>query len=47
MAIEMKNKGIAGHPCIDYTNECVSMKVVRIIQSYVNVVNKMVWRKDS
>ena len=47
MAIDMKNKGIAGHPCIDYTNECVSMKVVRIIQSYVNVVNKMVWRKDS
>ena len=47
MAIDMKKKGIAGHPCIDYTNECVSMKVVRIIQSYVNVVNKMVWRKDS
>ena len=47
MAIDMKNNGILGHPCVDYIDECVSMKVVRIIQSYVNVVNKMVWRKDS
>ena len=47
MAIEMKQKNVLGHPCIDYTNECVSMKVVRIIQGYVNVVNKMVWRKES
>ncbi|QTE75001.1 UDP-N-acetylglucosamine 2-epimerase (non-hydrolyzing) [Clostridiales bacterium FE2010] len=47
MAIEMKRKNVLGHPCVDYTNECVSMKVVRIIQSYVNVVNKMVWRKES
>ncbi len=47
MAIEMKKKNILGNPCPDYTNECVSMKVVRIIQSYVNVVNKMVWRKES
>lgn len=46
MAIEMKRKAVLGHPCIDYTDECVSMKVVRIIQSYVNVVNKMVWRKE-
>ena len=45
MAIDMKRKGIFGKPCPDYTDECVSMKVVRIIQSYVNVVNKMVWRK--
>ena len=29
----------------DYMDENVSMKVVRIIQGYVNVVNKMVWRK--
>ena len=28
-----------------YVDETVSMKVVRIIQGYVNVVNKMVWRK--
>lgn len=46
MAIRMKQNGVLGHPCVDYTDECVSMKVVRIIQSYVNVVNKMVWRKD-
>lgn len=46
MAIEMKRQGILGKPCPDYTDETVSMKVVRIIQSYVNVVNKMVWRKE-
>ena len=46
MAIKMKQQGVLGHPCVDYTDECVSMKVVRIIQSYVNVVNKMVWRKE-
>ena len=45
MAIDMKEKGIFGKPCPDYTDETVSMKVVRIIQGYVNVVNKMVWRK--
>ncbi len=46
MAIKMKQNGMLGHPCVDYTDECVSMKVVRIIQSYVNVVNRMVWRKE-
>ena len=46
MAIDMKQKGILGQPCPDYTDENVSMKVVRIIQGYVNVVNKMVWRKE-
>ena len=45
MAIEMKQKGVLGKPCLDYVDETVSMKVVRIIQGYVNVVNKMVWRK--
>lgn len=44
MAITMKRNGIFGNPCVDYINENVSIKVVRIIQSYVNVVNKMVWR---
>ena len=44
-AIEMKQKGVLGKPCPDYVDETVSMKVVRIIQGYVNVVNKMVWRK--
>ena len=45
MAIEMKQKSVLGKPCPDYVDETVSMKVVRIIQGYVNVVNKMVWRK--
>ena len=45
MDIDMKERGILGKPCPDYTDETVSMKVVRIIQGYVNVVNKMVWRK--
>lgn len=46
MAIDMKQKDILGKPCPDYVDETVSMKVVRIIQGYVNVVNKMVWRKE-
>ena len=46
MAIEMKRKGVLGKPCPDYVDETVSMKVVRIIQGYVGVVNKMVWRKN-
>ena len=45
MAIKMKNDGVLGKPCPDYTDETVSTKVVRIIQGYVNVVNRMVWRK--
>lgn len=45
MAIKMKLDGVLGKPCSDYTDENVSMKVVRIIQGYINVVNKMVWRK--
>lgn len=47
MAIDMVQKGILGKPCLDYTDESVSMKVVRIIQGYVNVVNRFVWRKDA
>ncbi len=46
MAIKMKKDGVFGKPCPDYTDTSVSMKVVRIIQSYVNIVNRMVWRKD-
>ena len=46
MAIEMKRLGVLGKPCPDYTDLCVSMKVVRIIQSYTNIVNRMVWRKE-
>ena len=46
MAIAMKQNEVLGKPCPDYVDTCVSMKVVRIIQSYVNIVNRMVWRKD-
>ena len=46
MVIRMKREGVLGKPCPDYVDENVSMKVVRIIQGYVNVVNRMVWRKD-
>lgn len=46
VAIDMKNRGILGKPCPDYVDETVSMKAVRIIQGYVNVVNRFVWRKD-
>lgn len=46
MAIKMKQNKVLGKPCPDYVDKNVSMKVVRIIQGYVNVVNKMVWRKD-
>ena len=46
MAIEMKKQNVLGKPCSDYIDTCVSMKVVRIIQSYTNIVNRMVWRKE-
>ena len=46
MAISMKREGTFGTPCPDYTDENVSMRVVRIIQSYVSIVNRMVWRKE-
>lgn len=46
MAISMKRNGVYGKPCPDYTDLCVSTKVVRIIQSYTNIVNRTVWRKD-
>ena len=46
-AVEMVKNGDDGVPVPDYTDENVSDKVVRIIQSYVGVVNKMVWRKDT
>ena len=44
-AVELVKNGDAGLPVPDYTDENVSDKVVRIIQSYTGVVNKMVWRK--
>lgn len=46
-AVEMNKNGDLGQPVPDYVEENVSTKVVKIIQSYVGVVNKMVWRKDT
>ncbi len=45
VAVELIKDGNPGIPVPDYMDENVSTKVVRIIQSYVGVVNKMVWRK--
>ena len=44
-AVELVKNGDYGIPVPNYTDENVSTKVVKIIQSYVGVVNKMVWRK--
>ena len=46
VAVSLIRDGLPGIPVPDYTDENVSTKVVRIIQSYVGVVNKMVWRKE-
>ena len=46
VAVELIKNNEPGIPVPDYTDENVSTKVVRIIQSYVGVVNKMVWRKE-
>ena len=45
-AVTMNENGDCGIPVPDYVEENVSTKVVKIIQSYTGVVNKMVWRKD-
>lgn len=45
VAVEMNKNGDFGIPVPDYTDEHVSGKVVKIIQSYTGIVNKMVWRK--
>lgn len=45
IAVELIKDGHQGLPVPDYVDENVSTKVVRIIQSYTGVVNKMVWRK--
>ena len=46
VAVSLIKDGHQGIPVPDYVDENVSTKVVRIIQSYVGVVNKMVWRKE-
>ncbi|MDM8312062.1 UDP-N-acetylglucosamine 2-epimerase (non-hydrolysing) [Clostridium cadaveris] len=45
-AVELNKAGDYGIPVPDYIEKNVSTKVVKIIQSYVGVVNKMVWRKE-
>ncbi len=46
VAVEMNKNGDLGLPVPNYTDENVSVKVVKLIQSYTGVVNKMVWRKE-
>lgn len=45
LAVEMHKNGDDGLVCPTYADENVSVKVVKIIQSYVGIVNKMIWRK--
>ncbi len=45
-AVAMNNAGDNGSPVPNYTDEDVSTKVVKIIQSYTGIVNKRVWRKE-
>ncbi len=45
-AVEMNREGDHGLPVPNYVDENVSTKVVKLIQSYTGVVNKMVWRKE-
>lgn len=45
IAVELNKNGDYGIPVPDYIEENVSTKVIKVIQSYVGVVNKMVWRK--
>lgn len=47
VAVEMNNNHDDGIPVPNYVDENVSTKVVKLIQSYTGVVNKMVWRKDN
>ena len=44
-AVQQQVDGDFGYPVPDYVDENVSTKVVKLIQSYTGVVNKMVWRK--
>ena len=46
IAVELNKDGQHGIPVPDYMDENVSVKVVKIIQSYVGIINKMVWRKN-
>ncbi len=47
VAVSMNDNGDFGIPVENYVDENVSVKAVKIIQSYTGIVNKMVWRKDN
>ncbi len=44
-AVKQKEEGLLPSPVSDYTDQNVSKKVIGIIQSYTDVVNRMIWRK--
>lgn len=46
MAIAMKNNNDLGIPVPDYLDLNVSLKVVKLIESYTGIINRMVWRKQ-
>lgn len=46
-AVSMNENGDLGLPVYNYTDENVSAKVVKLIQSYTGIVNKTVWKKES
>lgn len=46
MAVDMQSDGYKPSPVAAYTDANVSDKVIRIIQSYTGIVNKMIWRKN-
>ena len=46
LAIKLNDKNCLGIPVPDYEDKNVSTKIVKIIQSYTGIVNKMVWRKN-
>jgi UDP-N-acetylglucosamine 2-epimerase (non-hydrolysing) len=45
VAVEMVKNSDNGIPVPNYTDENISTKVVKLIQSYTGIINKMVWRK--
>jgi len=47
LAVSMHANGEDACPVPAYTDENVSTKVIKLIQSYVGIVNKMVWKKMS
>ncbi len=44
--MEMNANGEYGIPVPDYIEENVSIKVVKLIQSYTRIIDRMVWRKE-